>query len=149
MSPTPHRRRRALVALALLAMPPVAHGCSSPTAPPPPPSGGSRLELSFEAFVDSVAPLLARHGCDAGGDCHGGGIRGSLELSPQDDKNLRFDFDQVALQVTPGAPLESPILTEPLAAHAGGTPHGTKPFDSTDHPDYRTLRRWIESGVAR
>lgn len=150
MHPHPSRsRRRAIAVIVLLALPAAAHGCSSPTAPAPPPAGGARLDLDFTAFADSVAPVLARHGCDAEGDCHGGGIRGSLQLSPPGDKDLRFDFDQVVLQVSPTAPLESPILTEPLAAHAGGTPHGVKPFDSTDDPDYRAIRGWIEAGVPR
>jgi hypothetical protein len=100
----------------------------------------------FEASVESV---LVRHGCDAEGDCHGGGIRGTLELSPPSAKNARFDFDQVVLQVSATERDSSPILLEPLAAHAGGTPHQVKPFDSTSHPDFQAIRAWIQAGVVQ
>src|SRR5258706_8716533 len=83
-------------ALALLVTPPAALlGCSQPTAPIAPPSGGQSLVLNFDEFAASVEPVLSQKGCDAGGDCHGGGIRGTLELSPQGAKDVRFDFDQV------------------------------------------------------
>jgi hypothetical protein len=133
--------------LASLALPGVVHGCSSPTAPPPPPGGGTEPILSFEQFAAEVAPILTRHGCDATGDCHGGGIRGSLQLSPPGAKDTRFDFDQVRLQVSATAPEASPILTEPLAIVAGGTPHSVKPFDSTGNVDYQAIRAWILDGV--
>jgi hypothetical protein len=120
--------------------------CSSPTAPPPPPGGGQQAVLNFEMFDQTVEPVLVQHGCDAAGDCHGGGIRGSLELSPPGAKNVRFDFDQVSLQVWPTNPDASPILTEPLAAHAGGTPHPFKPFDSTSDPGYQAILAWIQAG---
>lgn len=94
-----------------------------------------------------MAPILTSHGCDAGGDCHGGGIRGSLQLSPQDAKDAQFDFDQVVLQVSIPAHEQSPILTEPLAEAAGGTAHGVEPFATTAHPDYQMILQWIESGV--
>ena len=140
-------RRVASVAVALLALPGVLHGCKSPTAPPEPPGGGSRLVLNFEQFEQTVEPVLVRHGCDATGDCHGGGIRGSLELSPPGAKDPRFDFDQVVLQVSPTDRPRSLILTEPLALAAGGTPHGFKPFASTNDVDYQAILAWIMSGV--
>ena len=104
--------------------------------------------LSFDEFERTVEPILIRQGCDAGGDCHGGGLRGSFELSPSGAKNSRFDFDQVALQVSPSAPENSPILTEPLALQAGGTPHSFKPLGTTDDPDYQAILQWIRAGVA-
>ncbi len=123
-------------------------GCASPTDPAPPPGGGQTLNLSFPEFEQTVEPVLVRQGCDAVGDCHGGGIRGTLALSPPGAKDLRFDFDQVVLQVSPSSPDSSPILTEPLALQAGGTPHGVKPFGSTSDPDYQAIRQWILDGVA-
>lgn len=123
-------------------------GCSSPTSPPPPPGGGATLTLSFDQFAATVQPVLQQHGCDAGGDCHGGGIRGSLQLSPPDAKDPQFDFDQVALQVWAAHPDQSPILTEPLAVAAGGTPHAIKPFASTGDSGYVAIRNWIQAGVA-
>jgi hypothetical protein len=133
--------------LVVCALPGVVHGCSSPTEPPPPPGGGQTLTLSYEQFAQSVEPVLVQHGCDAGGDCHGGGIRGSLELSPPDAKDVRFDFDQVVLQVSAANPGHSPILTEPLADAAGGTPHGVKAFPDTSDAGYQAIRGWILSAV--
>jgi hypothetical protein len=49
--------------------------------------------------------------------------------------------------VWPSPPDRSPILTEPLAAHAGGTPHGVKPFDSTDDAGYQVILAWILDGL--
>lgn len=120
--------------------------CSSPTAPPPPPSGGQTVVLSFSEFQQSVEPALVRQGCDAVGDCHGGGIRGTYELSPPGAKNEQFDFDQSVLQVYASQRDQSPILTAPLAAHLGGTPHPYKPFESTSDPDYQVILQWIMAG---
>src|SRR6185436_3419376 len=81
------QRRTFAVAITLLVIPGVVHGCAKPTAPPPPPGGGTSVQLDFAAYQQDVAPVLAQKGCDAGGDCHGAGIRGSLELSPQGAKD--------------------------------------------------------------
>lgn len=91
--------------------------------------------------------MLVAHGCDAEGDCHGGGIRGTLQLSPPGAKDTRYDFDQVALQVLATDPDRSPILTEPLALAAGGTPHGVKVFADTNDTEYLTLRAWVRAGA--
>jgi len=135
-------RRAASLVVALSVLPGAVHGCSSPVAPDPP-SGGDSIVLSFEQFEQNVEPVLVRQGCDAGGDCHGGGIRGSLELSPAGAKDVPFDFDQVVLQVSASDPEHSRILTEPLALAAGGTPHAFKPFASTADPDYQAILQWI------
>jgi hypothetical protein len=133
--------------LALLALPAALHGCSSPTAPPAPPGGGQTLALDYRAFANTVEPNLTAHGCDAGGDCHGAGIRGTLQLSPIGAKDTTYDFHAVGLQVSAANPDASPILTEPLALAAGGTPHGVKPFASTSDPDYQAIRAWIMAAV--
>ena len=122
-------------------------GCQSPTAPPPAPSGGNTLRLDYTEFAQAVEPILIQHGCDAGGDCHGGGIRGTLELSPAGAKNTQFDFDQVVLQVLPTVRDSSHILTKPLALTAGGVPHSVKVFATTDDPGYQAIRTWIQHGV--
>lgn len=142
-------RRAASLLIASLALPGVVQSCSRPTKPPVVPGGGQTLSLSYELFASSVSPVLERHGCDATGDCHGGGIRGSLQLSPPGAKDLRFDFDQVALQTSAATPDASPILTEPLALGAGGTPHAVKPFASTADSGYIAVRGWILDGVPR
>jgi len=140
-------RRRAAAALGLIALAGAAHGCVSPSAPPAPPSGGHVLALSYPTFRDSISPILERQGCDAGGECHGGGIRGTLELSPTSAKNIPYDYDQVVLQVDPVERDSSAILTRPLVLDAGGTPHPFKPFASTADSDYATIHRWILAGV--
>jgi hypothetical protein len=122
-------------------------GCASPVAPPPPPGGGAALHLDYAAFASAVEPILVARGCDAEGDCHGGGIRGTLQLSPPSAKNTLYDFDQVALQVTASDPDHSPILTEPLAVTAGGTAHSVKPFADTTDTEYRAMRAWVRAGV--
>lgn len=131
----------------LIALPAFHYGCRAPSEPPSPPSGGLQLALNFEQFEATVEPILIAQGCDAEGDCHGGGIRGSLQLSPPAAKDARFDFDEVVLQVSATDAAASLILTEPLALQAGGTPHSVKPFASTTDADYLAIRRWIEAGV--
>jgi hypothetical protein len=124
-------------------------GCRSPADPPPPASGGEEFHLSFETFETEVEPVLVAKGCDTAGDCHGGGIRGTYELSPADAKDVAFDFEQTRLQVTPYSPAESPILTKPLATEAGGAPHSFKAMPSTDDPSYRAILGWILAGEFR
>jgi hypothetical protein len=122
-------------------------GCASPAAPPAPPSGGATLHLDYASFASAVEPILTSHGCDAGGDCHGGGIRGTLQLSPQAAKDTHYDFDQVSLQVTSSFPDQSPILTRPLADSAGGTAHSVKVWADTNDTEWRTIRAWVRAGV--
>jgi len=133
----------------LLALPLALQGCSRPSAPAPPPSGGTTFTLSYSQFADSVEPILVAKGCDATGDCHGGGIRGTLELSPPGAKDTRYDFNQVLLQVSGYSPASSPILTRPLADDSGGTPHPYKVFPSTSDPNYKAILDWILSGVTQ
>jgi hypothetical protein len=135
-----------LLCLGLLCSAFLAASCRGVSAPPDPPQGGGTYALSYSQFTETVAPVLTRLGCDAGGDCHGGGIRGTLELSPQSDKDPAFDFTQVSLQVNGYDPAASPVLTKPLAEDAGGAPHGFEPFADTQDADYQTILAWIESG---
>jgi hypothetical protein len=139
-------RRAGALAIALCVLPGVVQGCNSPTAPPPPPSGGAQLHLDYGQFALTVEPILERYGCDAGGDCHGGGIRGALVLSPEGAKDPTFDFNQVVLEVSPTDIDASPILTKPLALAAGGVPHAVKPFATTADTDYVAIRAWIAAG---
>ena len=116
-------------------------GCTSPSAPVDPPGGGQEFVLDFERFRDEVAPVLVDYGCHAA-QCHGGGIRGTYELSP-DAADVAFDFEQTVLQVDPYAPEASPILTRPLV---GATPHSYEPFADTSDPGYVAIREWILAG---
>jgi hypothetical protein len=147
---TDRRRVPRAIALGLLLTPPISLiGCIHPTEPPAPPSGGHTLVLDYDEFAASVEPILTQKGCDAGGDCHGGGIRGTLELSPTTAKDTRFDFDQVVLQVNATTPDSSHILTKPLAIAAGGVPHAVKVFATVDDPGYQAIRTWILHGDLR
>jgi len=127
----------------------LAQGCQSPTAPPAAPSGGQVLVLSYPMFVSQVEPRLERLGCDATGDCHGGGIRGTLQLSPPTAKDPAFDFNQCSTEVYPTMRDSSLLLTKPLALAAGGTPHSYKPFASVADTDYQAIRGWILAGVLK
>ncbi len=143
------RRWTAAASLAALA---TCAGCAGDSAGPTtprtdPPTGGEIFLLDFDAYVTRVAPVLSTSGCAAAGDCHGGGIRGTFELSPEDAKDHAFDFQQVVLQVAPYTPDASPILTKPLASDAGGEPHAFEPFPSTDDDGYRAIADWIHEGV--
>ena len=129
------------------ALPGALLGCASPSAPPAPPSGGAALHLDYASFASAVEPILVNHGCDAEGDCHGGGIRGTLQLSPASAPDAQYDFNQVVLQVTANAPDQSPLLTRPLSDSAGGTAHPYKVFADTSDSEWRTIRAWVRAGV--
>jgi len=123
------------------------HGCDHPsTTSPEPPGGGQSYALDFAVFESQVDPVLTAHGCD-NLNCHGGGIRGTFELSPFDAKNVTFDFSQSRLQVNGADPAASALLLKPLAEGAGGAAHGGgEAFASTGDADYQTLLAWIEAG---
>lgn len=108
--------------------------------------------LSFAEFDSLVEPVLMAHNCDsvAGGDCHGGGIQGTFQLSPTGAKNSMYDFNQVKLQVSVTSHANSRILTRPLVVAEGGSIHsGPKPFLTTADPGYQAILEWINDGVTQ
>ena len=113
------------------------------------PGGGQELALDYAQFEAEVADIFTRRGCDSA-SCHGGGIRGTFELSPGNDKNTDFDFTQASLQVDPLQSEASALLLKPLAVQAGGTAHGgegpNSRFDSVSDADYQTILAWILAG---
>ncbi|HKW14553.1 MAG TPA: hypothetical protein VJS69_08725 [Candidatus Krumholzibacteria bacterium] len=118
---------------------------ASPTDPVPP-SGGQTYVLSYDKFSANVEPVLASLGCD-NMNCHGGGIRGTFQLSPPNDKNAHYDFTQACMQVTGSDPKDSPLVLKPLAAECGGATHGGGSFFfSLDDPNYMAMLQWAESG---
>jgi len=122
-------------------------GCdhASPTAPAPP-SGGRTYVLSYNHFTTQIEPILSGQGCD-NLNCHGGGIRGTFQLSPPGDKDASYDFKQTCLQVTPADLQASPLLVKPLAEECGGATHGGGAFFfSLDDPNYIALVTWVDSG---
>jgi len=125
-------------------------GCAKPTTAPEPPAGGQRYVLDYAVFVASIDTIFTARGCDDA-NCHGGGIRGTFELSPVGGKDVDMDYFQVSLQVDPSDPTASPILRKPLDEAAGGAVHAAQPpaFATTGDPDYQAILNWIESGEYR
>lgn len=122
-------------------------GCQPPAEAPTPPRGGREFTLNFDEFSARIDPILHRRGCDADGDCHGGGIRGTFRLTREEERDPALDFEEVRLQVWPEHPERSPILVKPLAVAAGGERHSFEPFRTADDPDYRAILEWIDAGV--
>lgn len=149
---SPPAPRRALVTFGIvLAL--CAAGCDEASITEPEiPGGGQELVLDYPQFEAEVAQIFTARGCDNLA-CHGGGIRGTFQLSPVSDKDTSFDFDQASLQVDPLTRDASALLLKPLAQTSGGAPHAgespTSTFASTDDPDYQTLRAWILAGELR
>jgi len=135
------------VACALAAIGCITAGCDRPSPnDPDPPTGGQKYVMNYSYFATTVNPILSAHGCD-NLNCHGGGIRGTFELSPANDKDPAFDYQQASLQVFPPDPVESPLVMKPLAAECGGDTHGGGAFFfSLDDPDYLAILNWIENG---
>jgi len=129
----------------------ISIGCdTAPTSGPEPPSGGRQYVLDYGVFAAAIDTILTARGCDDA-SCHGGGIRGTFQLSPSMDKDVDLDFAQASLQVDPSSPAASPLLRKPLAEAAGGAAHAARPetFSTTDDPDYQAILAWIEAGEYR
>ena len=119
-------------------------------AQPAPPAPAA---LDFEFFKTRVQPILtsARKGNARCIACHSrGGGNSYLEgLSPgstsYDDEQTRRNFERVRRLVVPGAPLESPLLVNPLSEEAGGSHWhgGGKHWRSQDDPEWQTLATWV------
>jgi hypothetical protein len=143
---SPTRSVRAAAAFAMLGLV-LGPGCDRPSATSPePPGGGESFVLNYQVFATQIDTILTARGCDDL-NCHGGGIRGTFELSPVNDKDVTFDFAQVRLQVNGIEPPMSTLLMKPLDETAGGSAHGGGSFfTSTADPDYQALLTWIEAG---
>lgn len=128
----------------------VSSGCNrASTTDPNPPSGGQTYVLDYDVFATRIDSLLSAYGCD-NLTCHGGGIRGTFELSPSGDKDVAFDFAQARLQVNGNDPVSSPLIMKPLAPECGGPGHaGGFVFTELDNPDYLAILAWIEAGEYR
>jgi YVTN family beta-propeller protein len=137
------RRAAALLLLALCARP--AHA----QAP------------DFETYRTRVEPIFLkpRAANGPGGSCflchtH---VNSRLRLQPLSpgqtawsEEQSRRNFEAVRRLVTPGDPLESPLLLRPLAATAGGAPihAGGKHWQSRDDPEWQTLAAWVRTASA-
>jgi hypothetical protein len=98
-------------------------------------------------FVNDILPLLAVHGCNAGG-CHGraNGQNGfKLSLFGFDPA---FDYNAIVKEargrrVFPASPDSSLLLAKATAR----VPHGGGRRLDPDSEDYRTLKRWMMQGT--
>ena len=109
--------------------------------------------LDYEVFRTKVQPILtsARKGNARCTACHsrGGGNAYLEPLSPGSttytEEQSRRNFERVARLVVPGEPLQSVLLTNPLAEDAGGSHWhgGGKHWQSQDSPEWQTLAAWV------
>jgi len=141
-----------VVFLAVYALLAAGCGVTTPEPDPPPPGGGNTYVLDYDVFVADIDPILTARGCDDL-SCHGGGIRGTFQLSPSADNDVDMDFAQSRLQVDGDLPDASLLLMKPLAEGAGGLAHAASAplstFDSVTDPDYLTILAWIDAGEYR
>jgi hypothetical protein len=122
----------------------VRSGAAAPAAKP---------ALSFEVFRTKVEPILTspRKGNARCSACHsrGGGNTYLEPLSPGStsytEEQSRRNFARIQQLVTPGDPLKSILLTNPLAEEAGGSHWhgGGKHWQSQDNPEWQTLAAWV------
>jgi hypothetical protein len=109
--------------------------------------------LDFDAFKSKVQPILLakRKGHARCVSCHAqGGGDSYLEPLPPGvtsytDDQTRRNFDRVQRLVTPGDPMKSLLLTNPLAEDAGGSHwhSGGKHWPSQMDPEWQTLAAWV------
>jgi hypothetical protein len=134
---------------------------SAPVAPPaaaaagssPAPSATTTSALNYDVFRTRVQPILTspRKGNARCTACHsrGGGNSYLEPLAPgsttYSEEQSRRNFERVQRLVVPGAPLKSPLLTNPLAEEAGGSHWhgGGKHWQSQNDPEWQTLAAWV------
>lgn len=125
-------------------------GASRPTAP------AGRLD--FAVYRSKVEPILMapRKGNARCLSCHSrGGGNTYLEPLPEGaasytEEQSRRNFERVSKLVTPGDPLKSLLLTNPLAEEAGGSHWhgGGKHWQSQSHPEWQTLAAWVKGAAS-
>ena len=131
-------------------MPTPATVSSSASAAPP----AGRLD--FDAFKTRVQPILLspRKGNARCVACHstGGGNSYLEPLAPGSttytEEQTRRNFERVTRLVTPGEPLKSLLLLNPLAQEAGGSHWhgGGKHWNSQTDPEWAALAAWVRGG---
>jgi len=111
--------------------------------------------LDYEAFKTRVQPILMapRKGNARCVACHAtGGGNSYLEPLPPGsttytEEQTRRNFERVQRLVTPGEPLKSLLLVNPLAQEAGGSHWhgGGKHWRSQDDPEWQALASWVRT----
>ncbi|MFQ5588661.1 MAG: hypothetical protein ACE5F7_07460 [Nitrospiria bacterium] len=115
-------------------------------------------ELDHDVFKTSVQPVLDNRNCSDAG-CHfrdktdpnSGGPGGSLRLfectaAPCSAAELQANHDSAAGMANLVSPVDSRLLSKPLALSEGGVQHlGDNLFLSVTDTDYLTILAWIQS----
>jgi hypothetical protein len=98
-------------------------------------------QASFDAFKQTVQPILVEHGCNAA-NCHGAPQSDFYITCGENDNELAFNFSQAWSFVN--APVDdSQLLRVPLAAGAGGRGHtGGDQFTDRSDGDYVAIQTW-------
>ena len=109
--------------------------------------------LDYEMFKTRVQPILLspRKGNARCSACHAtGGGNSYLETLPPGsltytEEQTRRNFERVQRLVTPGEPMKSILLTNPLAQEAGGSHWhgGGKHWQSQKDAEWQTLAAWV------
>ena len=112
--------------------------------------------LDFELYRERVEPIFVdkRPGHARCYTCHSRRTRFRLQKLPKErttwtEEESRRNFASVLRVVVPGKPLQSRLLTMPLAEKAGGRPFhpGGKFWESRDDPEWRMLAGWVARGA--
>ena len=124
-------------------------------------SDAATLELDFDYFKNEIQPifLAKRPGNVACVSCHGGAASSNFHLQPLsagrffwDEAQSRKNFEAAKQFVTPGTkPLDSRLLSHPLARDAGGDPFhgGGKHWSSQADAEWQIIKRWTEGASVR
>jgi hypothetical protein len=122
------------------------------------PSGVATSRLDFSVYRSKVEPILMapRKGNARCLSCHSrGGGNTYLEPLPEGataytEEQSRRNFERVSKLVTPGDPLKSILLTNPLAEDAGGSHWhgGGKHWQSQSNPEWQTLSAWVKGAAS-
>jgi hypothetical protein len=122
------------------------------------PSGVATSRLDFSVYRSKVEPILMapRKGNARCLSCHSrGGGNTYLEPLPEGataytEEQSRRNFERVSKLVTPGDPLKSILLTNPLAEDAGGSHWhgGGKHWQSQSNPEWQTLAAWVKGAAS-
>ena len=120
--------------------------------------GVATSRLDFIVYRSKVEPILMapRKGNARCLSCHSrGGGNTYLEPLPEGatsytEEQSRRNFERVSKLVTPGDPLKSLLLTNPLAEDAGGSHWhgGGKHWQSQSNPEWQTLAAWVKGAAS-
>ncbi len=109
-------------------------------------------DVDFEFFRSCVQPVFLnpREGAVPCTTCHAGGSRGFAPPVPEgrtfwNEEESRRNFEVLMRFVSPGYPMQSLFMQNPLHPDGGGTPmHGGGiRWESQDDPEWQELAAWV------